>query len=148
VNAKERQAARLLLTGAIGFLIAAEATHERSLTRPKEPEHWPAISVNVCYAFELSLKAFLASRGTTAAQLKEIGHDLKKGLSAAREAGYVPDHPAVEAVIDLLSPLHKSNRLRYLEDKSVELPDTRNLIAIAHRHMKAVGAQIPISALP
>lgn len=42
MNANERQAARLLLTGAVGFVIAAEGTHERSVAHPDEPEHWPA----------------------------------------------------------------------------------------------------------
>jgi hypothetical protein len=148
LNDKERQAARLLLTGAVGFICAAEATHERHLARPHEPKFWPAISVNVCYVFELSLKAFLASRGATGAQLKAIGHDLKKGLAEARAAGYRPAHPAIEEIIDLLSPLHKSSALRYLEDKSVDLPETRNLIAIAHAHLRGIGEQIPISAIP
>ena len=62
---EDRTTARLLYTGAVWFLVAAKSVHERYLREPSEPEHWPALSVNLCFATELSLKAFLASRGKT-----------------------------------------------------------------------------------
>jgi hypothetical protein len=108
VNDKERHEAKRLLTGAVGFVCAAEATHERHLANPREPEHWPAISVLVCYTFELSLKAFLASRGMSAVKVRAAGHDLTRALAEARTLGYLPPHPAIAEIVDLLSPLHKS----------------------------------------
>lgn len=139
--------ARLLYTGAVGFQVAAEATHERHLREPVEPEHWPAISVNLCFALELSLKAFIALRGGDRRALKEIGHDLVGGLDAARVAGYSPKHPAVSELIAILSPLHVNHSLRYLEDKSTNLPDTRNMISIVRRHVLEIGKQMPIADL-
>lgn len=144
MNDRERQEAKRLLAGAVGFVSAAKATHEHHLANPREPEHWPAISVLVCYAFELSLKAFLTSRGATAAKLKkDLGHDLVKGLTEARALGYRPPHPAIEKLIGLLSPLHESSELRYLEAKSAELPEMQQLIAIALTHLEGIGEQIP-----
>lgn len=138
---------RLLYTGAVGFLVSAEATHERSLREPQEPEHWPAICVNACFAMELSLKAFVASRGAGQRELKKLGHDLEQARQTAETAGYRPAHPAVPGLIAILSPLHVSHSLRYLEDKAVDLPETRNMIAIVRRHVLDIGAQIPITAL-
>jgi hypothetical protein len=137
--------ARLLYAGALGFLVAAEATHEWHLREPTEPEHWPAISVNLCFALELSLKAFIASRGGTKKKLKAIGHDLVRGLHAAQAAGYSPNHPAVPCLIAKLGPLHVRPLLSYLEGKSADLPDTRNMIAIVGHHVREVGAQMPFA---
>jgi hypothetical protein len=145
--ADNRMTAQRLYTGAVGFLAAAEATHERHLREPAEPEHWPAISVNLCFAFELSLKSFIALRGGDRRALKKIGHNLIGGLDAARAAGYVPNHPAVSEIVTILSPLHVSHSLRYLEDKSVNLPDTRNMISIVRHHVQEVGKQMPITDL-
>ncbi len=142
VSEENRATARLLCAGALGFLIAAEATHERYLRKPGEPEHWPAISVNLCFALELSLKAFIALRGGNRGTLKKIGHNLASGLAAARKVGYSPQHPAVPELIATLSPLHVSHSLRYLENKSARLPDTRNMISIVRYHVLEVGTQI------
>jgi hypothetical protein len=145
--AGNRTTARLLYTGAVGFLVAAEATHERHLREPVEPEHWPAISVNLCFALELSLKAFIALRGGDRRALKEIGHNLVGGLDAAHAAGYSAKHPAVSELITILSPLHVSHSLRYLQDKSVNLLDTRKMISIVRLHVLEVGKQMPITDL-
>jgi hypothetical protein len=136
-----------LLAGAFGFLAAAEATHERHLREPAEPEHWPAISVNLCFALELSLKAFIALHGAKEKELRAIGHNLIAGLDAAVAAGYSPKHPAVPGLIAMLSPLHVGHSLRYLKDKSADLPDTRNMIAIVRCHVREVGSQIQIADL-
>jgi hypothetical protein len=137
-----QETARLLCAGAVGFLIAAKATHERHLHQPGEPEHWPAISVNLCFALELSLKAFIALHGGNRSTLKKIGHNLASGLTAACEAGYSPKHPSVPELIAILSPLHVSHNMRYLENKSASLPDTRNMISIVNCHVREVGRQI------
>jgi len=142
-----QEATRLLYTGAIGFMVSAEATHERSLADPTEPEHWPAICVNLCFALELSLKAFVASRGTDRKALKALGHDLARALKVAEAAGYQPRHPAIAELVGIFSPLHVNHGLRYLEDRAVEVPETRNAVAIVRRHVLDVGAQIPITTL-
>jgi hypothetical protein len=139
---ENRATARLLCAGAVGFLTAAEATHERHLCEPSEPEHWPAISVNLCFALELSLKAFIALHGGNRKTLKKVGHNLAYGLVAARNVGYSPDHPAVSELIATLSPLHISHSLRYLENKSACLPETRNMISIVRSHVREVGTHI------
>jgi hypothetical protein len=132
----------LLSAGAHGFLVAAEATHERHLRDPVEPEHWPAIGVNLCFALELSLKAFISLHGGSSAALKKIGHNLVGGLADARAAGYLPKHPALADLIAILSPLHHNHSLRYLENKSANLPDTRVMISIVRCHVREVGMQI------
>jgi hypothetical protein len=136
--------ARLLCAGAQGFLVAAEATHERHVNESAEPEHWPAITVNLCFALELSLKAFIALHGGSRETLKKIGHDLVRGLAEARAAGYAPEHPAVPDLITILGPLHVNHSLRYLEKGSVELPEVRNMIAIVGFHVRDVGVKIAI----
>ena len=145
MDTDSRTLTRLLYTGAVGFLFAAEATHERHLREPSEPEHYPAICVNACYAAELSLKAFLASRGEGRKALKAIGHDLAEGYEAALAKGYQSNHPAVSGLIDIMSPLHITHSLRYLEDISIDIPETRNMIAITRHLVLTIGKQIPIT---
>ena len=122
--------------------MAAEATHERYLHESAEPEHWPAITVNLCFSLELSLKAFIAFHGGNRKTLKKIGHDLVRGLTEARAAGYSPKHQAVPDLIALLSPLHVDHSLRYLEKGPAKLPETRNMIAIIRCHVLDVGLEI------
>lgn len=135
----------MLCIGAVGFLVAAEATHERHLREPHEPEYWPAISVNLCYAIELSLKSFIAMRGGEEELLKKISHNLLRGLETAQDMGFVPTHPATKELVTILSPFHVSSSLRYLEGKAVDIPDTRNMIAIARQHLQDIGSQLPVS---
>lgn len=142
----ERNRTRLLYTGSLGFLIAAEATHERS-ARTGEPEHWPAISVNVCFALELAQKALLTIHGASEQELRAIGHDLALGLTKAEALGYKVPDPAVSEVVATLSPLHRRSLLRYLEDRWVELPEPRQLITVAKAHIWALGAQIGVPEL-
>jgi hypothetical protein len=144
-NQDSRTLARLLCTGAQGFLVAAEATHERHLYQSAGPEHWPAITVNLCFALELSLKALIALHGGNRQTLKKIGHDLNRGLEKASALGYSPEHPAVPDLIATLSPFHVNHSLRYLEKGAVELPETHNMIAIVRLHVRGVGLKIVTS---
>lgn len=134
-----RTKARMLCTGAVGFLVAADATHERHLREPHEPEHWPAISVNLCYAIELSLKSFIAMRGGDEKLLKDVSHNLERGLKTAQDMGFVPTHPATKELVAILSPFHVRSSLRYLDGKAVDIPEARIMIAVIRKHLQDIG---------
>jgi hypothetical protein len=126
----------------MGFLVAAEAVHERHLQNTKELEHWPALTVNLCYTLELSLKSFITLHGADQRKLKNVGHNLIKCLAEAQSVGYTPTHPAISELIKILSPYHTSHSLRYLEGGAAELPEPRNMIAITREHVSGIHTQM------
>ena len=126
----------------MGFLVAAEATYERHAIQRDGPEHWPAIIVNLCFAIELSLKAFLASCGCDREHLIRLRHNLTRALREAVENGYRPGSDAVPALIEELSPYHKDHSIRYLEGRDLDLPDTSNMIAIVRLLVAEVGGKL------
>jgi hypothetical protein len=142
-----RLGARLLYINALGFVDAARGLHELS----KQPGNLPhpfVFFVNLGFAYELSLKAFLTHRKTTLNLRRDIGHDLLAALREAKAAGYIP-FPGVEEELAVLGPLHRSpDEIRYLQDKSVDLPDPPDAsLLLARMFMDDIGRQTPISDL-
>jgi hypothetical protein len=144
-----RVAARLRLANAMGFLKAGDsllAQHKAS-GDADDMFHIAAFFVNLCFAYELSLKGFLAYRKWGGDEKNDLGHDLKKTLGEAVELGYQPPARVIET-IDILGPLSKSHELRYLRPglSGINLPDPPDrALVVAQAHLRAIGDQIPIA---
>jgi len=140
-----REKTKLWLSGAVGFIETAYSIIYISKT--KAVFHWPAFYVNLGYAYELSLKGFLANNGWNDEKLrKEIGHDLQKALSESRTSGFVPHSIDVSEAIDVIGPLHKSQSARYLTGEALQVPaDHEDALRVASDHLNAVGDQLGIS---
>jgi hypothetical protein len=82
----------------------------------------------VCRAFELALKAFIASKGESRNSIKAgCGHDLVKGLALAKRKGLlalVGISDADEIEVELANNWYKSKRLEYFEARNI--PDVAN----------------------
>ena len=135
------QDTKLFITGAAGFWEAAEAISKR-----RNMFHWPAFYVNLSYAIELMLKAFLASRGSDRAALKKLGHRLAKGYENAVQAGYQPPSTNLLRLIDLIDG--KLLSFRYLEGGSIEITEEKTALEIVEVHLHSIAEQIPIGELP
>lgn len=141
--APHRVAARLRIQNAAGFLEAAAAM----FTAGKVDLHPFAFFVNMCFAYELSLKAFLAHRKWQGKEGRGgLGHDLEQAFAEAVTLGYVPPSD-VSDMLKILGPLSKAPmELRYLTGNAVQLPHPpEHALAVAHAHMNAVARQLPIS---
>lgn len=141
-----RESAKLWLTGAVGFYEAASALLEKG-SKPGAIFHWPAFYVNLCYAYELSFKGFLAANGWSDDSLKnEIGHDLHKAFLKSRESKFTPHSKEVSEMLDVLGPLHRSHSLRYLTGKAVDLPiENKKVLRLTREHLLAVGNQLGVN---
>lgn len=140
-----RVAARLRIANAVGFLKASDALLAQHKTSGDAADvfHTFAFFVNLCFAYELSLKAFLAHRKWPGDEKRDLGHDLEKALAEAVKLGYQPPAGVAE-MVEILGPLSKSLELRYLS--GVSLPDPPDgALAVAHAHVRAIGDQLPIS---
>ena len=105
-----------------------------------------AFFVNLCFAYELSLKAFLQHRKWPGKEGRGgLGHDLERALGEAMALGYAV--PAdVADTLKILGPLSKGTDLRYLKGNAVDLPHPpEHALAVACAHMKAIRQQLPIS---
>ena len=113
---------RCLLAGAWGFYFTAQLA-EAGFTNSAEqqPDLRPAILVNVGYAYELSLKAFLAANGQDDRRLREIGHKLNCALSEAITLG-LPENSDVAEQVRLIGPAFANHSLRYISFENQELP--------------------------
>jgi hypothetical protein len=135
---------RLLLTGSTGFYEAAESLHMRGEQGPLM--HWPALVVNLNYALELSLKAFILLRTRDRNNLRGIGHDLVRGLAMAIDLGFQPPPNAVNLVA-VTGPPHMDHSLRYLSGQAIDLPQLNQALAISHAVVVAVAEQLPLAAI-
>lgn len=144
-----RVAARLRIANAMGFLKAGDALLAQHKSRGDAADmfHTFAFFVNLCFAYELSLKGFLAHRKWAGDEKRDLGHDLQKALVEAVKLGYQPPAGVAE-MIKILGPLSKSLELRYLRAGmgGVSLPDPPDrALVVAQAHVRAIGDQIPIS---
>jgi hypothetical protein len=137
------EAAARLFTGSLGFFETARAAYRLDGGR-----HWPAFYVNICYAIELSLKAFVAQRGATEKALRhEIGHRLDIALDKAESAGYRPPNGHLRILIGMIGTAHKDHSLRYLEgDVPLVTPEPDETLKAVADHLDAIGEQLPVSA--
>ena len=137
--------AKHLFSGGHGFL---EAARSLLILKPNGLIHWPAVYVNLCYALELSLKAYIFHRGETEKTLRIIGHDLVVALDTAKRLGYIPPTDKLAELVLLLKDSHKDHSLRYLKDETIDLPEDHDFVIwIVDEHFKALAKQIPITSL-
>ena len=143
---KFETSARHLLVGALGFMDAAQRLLDPD---PRGgPLLWPPFFVLVAYSFEMSFKAVVRQAGGSEADLKAIGHDLERGLAAARAAGYQEPHglPIGEALA-ALGPLHMDHSLRYFmgpPDRVVDLHEPDDVMGVLRAHLATVRAMVPV----
>lgn len=143
-----RVSARLRIANAMGFLKAGDsllAQHKAS-GDADDMFHIAAFFVNLCFAYELSLKGFLAHRKWVGDEKNDLGHDLEKALGEAIKHGYEPPD-GVPEMIKVLGPLSKSHELRYLRPglTGIALPDAPRALTVTHAHVTAIGDQLPIT---
>lgn len=144
-----RVAARLRLANAMGFLKAGDALLAQHKTSGDADDmfHTPAFFVNLCNAYELSLKGFLAHRQWVGDEKNDLGHDLEKALEEAVKLGYRPPTGVTE-MIETLGPFAKNHELRYLRPGlgGVTLPEPPDrALEVARDHVRAIGDQLPLS---
>lgn len=130
-----------LLANSVGFFESAKAI----MRIGGPPVHFPALYVNFYYAVELSLKAYLSSRGRTRKQLRAIGHQLVALLAEATSAGLSCRDPRVSTLVGQLD--QNLLNLRYLDGTGfeVEEPDiTERIVAFL---LEDVAHGIPVADL-
>jgi hypothetical protein len=82
----------------------------KDLPRRHAPD-WPRYFL-FCHALELALNAFLAARGLTKGQLKELHHSLRKLLAEAQRQG-LSLSPSTATELELLDEAHSEFWHRY-----------------------------------
>jgi hypothetical protein len=85
----------------------------------------------LCQSIELALKAYLISRGHSAKEVKDIGHDLIKLLDTAYIQHELMIDPAVYEMIRIINPDYKSRKLLYFEVEYTLPADINPLETIA-----------------
>jgi len=69
------------------------------------------------HSIELSLKAFLVTKGYAESGLRKIGHNLQKAWSIAKDnnvSTYLSDIQEIEETIDLVGPYYDSKEFEYI----------------------------------
>jgi hypothetical protein len=69
------------------------------------------------HAIELSLKAFLLSKGVDLKQIKNLGHNLHDALRKAKELGLLENfkfNTVEESAFEMLNELYKTKQLEYI----------------------------------
>ena len=130
---------RRMIGGALAFHRAASLLLEHD---PKALA-WATMFVNLGFAIELGLKAYLREMGMSEEGQIALRHDLVKAFNKALEAGFQPPHAAVEALIVELNPHHKDMSLRYLTGTSIDLPEIAQAIVVVGWLLKALHEQGP-----
>jgi len=116
-----RVGARLFFINASGFYFAARGLHELS-RNPDVPPSPFVLFVNLGFAYELGLKAWLTHRESALNLKLKIRHDLLGALTEAKASGYFPSE-GLEDELAVLGPLHaNADTIRYLPDQPVDLP--------------------------
>ena len=143
---KYETTSRHLLVGALGFADAAQRLLDPD---PRGgPLLWPPFFVLVAYSFEMSLKAVVRHAGGSEADLKAIGHNLGRGLVAARAAGYQEPHGLpIDEALAAIGPLHMDHSLRYFigpPDRVVDLYEPDDVMGVLRAHLGAVRVIVPV----
>ena len=85
-----------------------------------------------CHGIELTLKAFLVSKGTTDRSLRGIGHDLEAALAACRAYSDFPALSAVEEeVLVWINAYYSVKEFEYLFTGFKSLPNFTNVRELA-----------------
>ncbi|MEP7222903.1 MAG: hypothetical protein ABI673_09595 [Novosphingobium sp.] len=141
MNETPLQRAKSLFSGSIGFYEAA-----RALNQVTGELHWPAFTVLMSYAAELSIKAFIIHKSPAADDnmLREIGHKLNSGLTMAIELGYTPPNWVTADLFNMLNDHHVNHYARYLSGPPVVMKPHAIMLAAMADHLTSIGAQISI----
>jgi hypothetical protein len=110
---------------------------------PRDTFPWPAFYAEIGYALELSLKAFMRSRGATEQECAAVHHDLRRAVKKASERGLEPLAPPVEDLINRIGRHHQKRRFQYLlpiDEK--KLPDAAEALAAMRVHMDDMARQM------
>lgn len=144
--AQKREQSKRWLTNAVGFLMAARLLLEAH--KSGGMFHWPAFYTNLGFAYEHSLKAYLAVNGWSDEKLRlQLGHDIQKALSEATQSGLKLHSPLVGEMLEILGPSHRGNEMRYLRGEPVLTPDDpEEACRCAWDHVQSVGAQLDASS--
>ncbi|MGH7033943.1 MAG: hypothetical protein ACREFL_09465 [Stellaceae bacterium] len=132
--------ASLFLANAFGFYLAAKRIAEGGLG---DDFPWPPFFVNVGYAFELSLKAYVLQRGGAERDCRNLGHDLKAATSEAQNRGLPQPQWDVTEFLDKINPHHRDHSFRYLRDITLLVPDADEILDVTKRHLEAVARELP-----
>lgn len=135
------EAAKRLLSSAIGFHKAAEIIEQQS-----EFQLWPPIYVCIYYAIEQALKAFLTSRGKAQNQLTKIGHRLHLLVEECKQLGMTFPN---ERFLEFLNQIDgKLTEIRYLTGDDIEVAEASEALQLSWQHIISVCAHIPYDKLP
>lgn len=126
-----------LFTGGRSHAMASHLLYEAAFAEGEEredvddPAHFVfngPYSLSIVYlaslGLELMLKAAVVAWGGASHQreLREIGHDLRHALQAAREAGFNTEAPHLDELIELLRQPYLEHWLRYERPAEFPLP--------------------------
>ena len=134
-----QQHAKLLFSGSIGFYITAHSLYQMT-----DEIHFSAFVVNLAYAAELSVKAFVLENSPNADEkmLRQIGHDLNAGLQSAIRVGYAPPNEVTKDLFNILNDHHIHHSARYLSGPPINMkPFALMLTAMAH-HLTTIGEKM------
>ena len=93
------------------FRDAANALHQ---TKPRETSRLLSFHFLIGHTIELALKSTLVLDGASDEDLRSIGHDLDRALSAFRKTDLSRfEHVKLEGVVALLNPYYKRKELEY-----------------------------------
>ena len=139
---RNRELTKRLLAAAIGWREAAR------ILQPMTAEGvflWPPFYTTLFYALEQSLKAFLASRGATRTDLKNIGHNLNELVELTEEQGFaIGDRRLAEFIKQLEGKLLE---LRYLAGDGINLAEPEEAIKLLDAHFLALTRYIDVDGL-
>jgi len=125
-----------LLSSAISFHKAADIINQH-----REFHFWPPIYVSLYYALEMSMKAFLSSRGVNRSDLKNLGHNLRDLVSECEKRSMLfPNNRFLEFVGQIDGKLLE---LRYLEGGDIEMVEAHEALDLTWQHIVSVCAHIP-----
>ena len=108
----------------------------RDLASQGGPGHrFPVPHYLAAHAVELALKAHLAHRGTTEAQLKRIKHDLEEALRLSDASVHAVLTSGQETAIEWINPFYKGKELEYTawgaSGRLLSVPDVSYLVGAA-----------------
>ncbi len=101
----------------------------------------PPVMFLVAHSIELALKAYLRDQGLTVEELERIGHDLCECWRVATDNG-IEAHVALTqeelGVLGLISDLHASTQLRYIQTGYKQFPVFGPLQVLAEKLLDAI----------
>lgn len=139
---RNRELTKRLLAAATGWREAARILQSKTA---EGVFLWPPFYTMLFYAIEQSLKAFLASRGATRTDLKNIQHNLNELVERTEDQGFkIEDRRLAEFIKQLEGKLLE---LRYLEGDGINLAEPEEAIKLLDAHFLALTRYIDVDGL-